>query len=212
MSAAAPARPKTSRYNGGRLITGSLVLLFGVGLLLQALGVVALPWDVLLPIVLILSGAAIVWNARAGRRSGGLGALGVTLTLVLLVGSVAHVPLRGGVGNRTFRPATFEGLQPEYHLAVGRLTLGLRALETQQPAASRTVHVRLGIGQLSVHLGTTMLVQVRAHAEAGRVSLLGRTESGFGVDIASLPKVPAGVPILTLDLSVGAGQIEVTRA
>jgi hypothetical protein len=209
MSAPAPARPKASRRDIGRLITGALVLLFGIGWLLQALGVVSLPWDVLLPVALILIGAAVVWNAGAGRRSGGLITLGILLTLALLIGSVAHIPLRGGVGDRTYRPSSFEALGAEYRLAVGDLTFGLRDLAGQQPPASKTVRVRLGVGRLTVHVGRATLIQVRAHAEVGRVSVFGRSESGFDIDVDSLPKVPAGVPVLTLDLSVGAGDLEV---
>jgi hypothetical protein len=211
MSAPAPTRPRASRLDTGRVVTGALVLLFGIGWLLQALGVVALPWEVLFPFALILTGAAVVWNARTGKRSGGLIALGFTLTLVLLVGSVAHIPLRGGVGDRTYRPASFEVLRPEYRLAVGQLTVGLRALESQPATASRTVHARVGIGRLEVHVGGAMLIQVRAHAELGRVTVFDRSDTGFDVDVASLAKVPAGAPVLSLDLSVGVGEIEVTR-
>jgi hypothetical protein len=210
MSAPAPARSKASRYNGSRLITGVLVLLFGLGWLVQALGVFSRPWDVLLPVGLILIGAAVVWNARAGRRSGGLGTLGVILTLVLLVGSAIHVPLAGGVGERTYHPESFDDLDPTYELAAWSLRLGLRQLPAL-PDASRTVRVRLGAGQVTVHVGTEALLRVRTHVGVGRVLLFDRSEAGFGVDLDSLPKVPAPVPTLTLDVYVGAGQIRVIR-
>jgi hypothetical protein len=204
------SRPDARRYNAPRLLAGALVLLFGVGWLLQALGIVSFPWDVLLPVALVVTGAAVVWHARAGRRSGGLVALGIVLTVLLLVGTLIDVPLQGGVGDRKYRPGSFAALRPEYELAVGDLSLGLRDLPSSV-RASRTVHVRLGMGRMTVHVASDAVVQVLAHAEVGRVEVFDRAESGFDVDVRSLPSIPAGGPVLTLDLSIGVGEIRVFR-
>jgi hypothetical protein len=193
----------------GRLLAGALLVLFGIGWLVEALGVADVPWDVVLPVALIALGAVVVVNGRGGRSQGGLIALGLVLTVVLTVGSAIDVPLTGGVGDRTFRPATLSVLRSDYGLAIGQLDLDLRDLPRSGLDASRVVHVHLGIGQVVVHVRSGALIVVRAHAEAGQVIVFGRSNGGFNVDGGFQPRVPAGTPLLTIDVTVGLGEVQV---
>lgn len=193
----------------GRLLAGALLVLFGIGWLLDALGVADVPWDVVLPASLIALGGVVVVNARGGRSQGGLIALGLALTVVLTVGSAIDVPLTGGVGDRTFRPATLSVLRSDYGLAIGQLDLDLRDLPRSGVDASRVVHVHLGIGQVVVHVRPGALIAVRAHAEVGQVIVFETSNGGFNVDGGFQPKVPAGTPVLTIDVAVGLGEVQV---
>lgn len=184
-------------------------MLFGIGWLFEALSVADVPWEVLLPLALIALGGVVVVNARAGRSQGGLVALGVVLTVVLTVGSAIDVPLTGGVGDRTYRPTTLSELRSDYGLAIGQLDLDLRDIPRQGPDASRVVHVHLGIGQIVVHLRNGALIAVRAHAGAGQVIVFGRSNGGFNVDGGFQPMVPSGTPLLTIDVRVGLGEVQV---
>jgi hypothetical protein len=195
----------------GRLLAGALLVLFGIGWLVEALGVADVPWDVVLPAALIALGGVVVVNARSGRSQGGLIALGLALTLVLTVGSAIDVPLTGGVGDRTFRPATLSVLRSDYGLAIGQLDLDLRDLPRSGPDVSRVVHVHLGIGQVVVHVRSGALIVEPAHAEVGQVIVFGRSNGGFNVDGGFQPKVPAGTPLLTIDVTVGLGELQVRR-
>lgn len=207
---APPSRP--SDVHVGRLLAGVVLLLLGVGWMLEALDVANVPWDVLLPIALIVIGGLVLWNARAGRGSGGLVTLGIVLTLVLAIGTVVSVPLEGGIGDHTYHPRSFDGLRDEYKLGIGHLDLDLRDLDASGGlSSSRTVHVRVGIGQLVVHMSSHPLVDIRAHSGIGQVDVFGHQNGGFGVDGGYHPRVPPGAPVLTLDLSVGIGQVQVTR-
>jgi hypothetical protein len=196
----------------GRLLAGALLVLFGIGWLVEALGVADVPWDVVLPVALIALGAVVVVNGRGGRSQGGLIALGLVLTVVLTVGSAIDVPLTGGVGDRTFRPATLSVLRSDYGLAIGQLDLDLRDLPRSGLDASRVVHVHLGIGQVVVHVRSGALIVVRAHAEAGQVIVFGRSNGGFNVDGGFQPRVPAGTPLLTIDVTVGLGEVQVRHS
>ena len=103
----APAAPAPAGRSLGHIVLGAVLVLIGVGWLLEALDVADVPWRFLLPSVLILVGLALTLGARTGRH-GGLVAVGVVLTvLVLLAGAIevlVDVPLAGGVGDKTHTP------------------------------------------------------------------------------------------------------------
>lgn len=206
-----PPSPKRSGFQIGRLLAGLVIVVFGIGWLLETLGAAIVPWRVVLPTALILIGFALVLSARSGREHGGLITLGILLTVVLAVGTVVNVPVRGGVGQRSERPNSYTELQGQYNLAVGQLTLDLTELPVPVPSslAHRSVRVRVGVGQLVVVVPRAMLVDVWAHAGLGRVSVFGRERSGFDATGGFLPFVPSEGMTIVLDVSVGIGDVEV---
>jgi len=58
MSTTSPPASPLERAHSGRLVAGLLLVLFGVGWLLEVLDVIDFPWDVLLPVALVLVGVA----------------------------------------------------------------------------------------------------------------------------------------------------------
>jgi hypothetical protein len=209
-----PPGPKSSasaKLPTGRLLAGGLLVLFGIGWLFEALDIADVPWDVLLPVTLIALGGVVIVNARGGRSQGGLITLGIVLAVVLTVGSAIDVPLRGGVGDRSYRPTSLSGLQSDYGLAIGRLDLDLRDIEIPKEGldASQVVHVHLGIGQIVIHVPEGALIAVRAHAELGQVIVFGDPNGGFNVDGGFAPRVLAGTRVLTIDVTVGLGEVQV---
>lgn len=206
-----PVSSASRKLPTGRLLAGGLLVLFGIGWLFEALDVADVPWDVLLPLVLIALGGVVVVNARAGRSQGGLIALGVVLAVVLTVGSAIDVPLTGGVGDRTYRPTTLSELRSDYGLAIGQLDLDLRDLDIPRegPDTSRVVHVHLGIGQIVVHVPNGTLIAVRAHAELGQVIVFDHSNGGFNVDGGFAPRILGNTHSLTIDVRVGLGEVQV---
>jgi hypothetical protein len=82
------------------------------------------------------------------------------------------------------------------------------------------VKASVGIGQLTVRIPSAseeFVVAATGHVGAGQVMMFGRENSGLDVDLSG--QIPGsdrfiilgGTNMLTLDLSVGLGQIEVTR-
>lgn len=186
----------------GRIVLGIVLLLAGVGWLLQALDVVDVPWQVALSASLVLVGAAIL----AVGRHGGLIAIGVTLTVILALASVLDVPFRGGVGERSYGPTSVTELREEYTLAVGQMTVDLSAMGTA--LAGRRIEASVGIGQLVVVVPAGAQVRVEGRAGAGEVVLFGRGHSGVNVEeVAGGP-----APQADLEAAVGLGQVEVRRA
>ena len=191
------------------VLVGALLVLVGIGWLLDAAGV-EVPWRAVLPAALIAVGLACVAGAFRGRQHA-LMVVGVALTVVLSVAVAADwdldVPLAGGVGDRTERPSTPADLA-EYELGVGNLLLDLRQL--QVPPGTTTVEARVGVGELVVELPDGVSVEVMASAGLGEVQVLGQQEGGFGsrVDAVGLG---GGDRRLQVDARVGLGQVRVER-
>lgn len=196
----------------GRLLLGVLLVLLGLGWLLDTTGAADLDWDLILPIGLILVGIALAVAGWQGRGRGGLIALGVVLTVLLTIGTVVRVPLAGGIGDRTERPRTFEAARDRFELAIGELTVDLRDLPTGGgvPAEAR-IEAAVGIGHLLVLVGPDIpCVATHAEAGAGEVVVFGQRESGLGPEHRT-EDVCLGPPVLNLEVSVGLGQVEVRR-
>jgi predicted membrane protein len=215
---AQPVHPKPWRRPVplGRLILGLVLVAIGVLWLLEALDVVSFSFLAILPAGLIIVGILLIGAARTGRHSG-LIVLGVILTVVLTFASSFDIRLQGGLGERNEHPTTLADVQREYHLSIGQLTIDLRDLDFA--AGIKKVKASVGIGQLTVRVPGGLTVMAKGHAGAGQVMLFGRENSGLDVDLSARSQeqvaAPAGASAttgrLTLDLSVGLGQIEVTR-
>lgn len=211
MSTTSPPVSPLERVRSGRLVAGLLLVLFGVGWLLEVLDVIDFPWDVLLPIALILVGVAIVVASRSGARPGGLIAVGIVLTGVMVIGSAIDFPLGGGVGERLERPATVSELRDEYVLGIGQLTVDLTDLSAGALGADARTRVRVGVGQLVVIVPEELPVLVFARATVGNVRVFEDEEGGFGAEREAGPGLDGRGSVLELVLSVGLGEVEVRR-
>ncbi|MCU0282143.1 MAG: cell wall-active antibiotics response protein [Acidimicrobiia bacterium] len=214
----APAAPRPGGPRLGHIVLGAVLVLIGVGWLIEALDVADVPWRFLLPSILILVGLALTLGARTGSH-GGLIAVGVVLTVLVLLAGVFEVlidiPLSGGVGDRTRTPTTAED---EYRWGVGKMTLDLRraqGLQGEEIAAS------VVIGELVVIVPDDVPLVIEARAGLGEVVVLGESADGvdpslecYGssrdVDCSSSGEV-ASERFLHLTLEVGLGKVEVQR-
>jgi hypothetical protein len=191
------------------VLVGALLVLVGIGWLLDAAGV-EVPWRAVLPAALIAVGLACVAGAFRGRQHA-LMVVGIALTVVLSVAVAADwdldVPLGGGVGDRTERPTTPDELTG-YELGAGNLMVDLRQL--QVPPGTTAVEARVGIGELAVELPQGISVAVVARSGLGEVQVLGEGKGGLGSRIDATSDA-GGDRRLELDLRVGLGQVRVER-
>ncbi|HSP72343.1 MAG TPA: LiaF domain-containing protein, partial [Gaiellaceae bacterium] len=186
-------------------VVGVLLAAAGALGLLEALDVRTVDGRIWLAAAVLFVGAAIAVGAATARSVAGLVGLGLVL-LVALIGALAlHVPLRGGVGDHTYRPLAAQDVRGQYRLAVGNLIVDLR--DVSLPRGDTHVKVSLGIGNLRVHVPDGVSVDVRGKASAGNVTLFGHTEQGTGVD--SFTHVSGDTRRLVLNTEVGVGNIEV---
>jgi cell wall-active antibiotic response 4TMS protein YvqF len=204
-----PARADRHGPAAATVLVGALLVLVGIGWLLDA-GGVEVPWRAILPAALIAVGLACVAGAFQGRQHAMM-VLGLALTVVLAVAVATDwdldVPLAGGVGDRTERPATPADLT-EYELGAGDFLLDLQRL--QVPPGTTTVEARVGVGELVVEVPDGVTVRVLASSGLGEIQVLGEQDNGFANRVDTTVEA-GGDRRLELDLRVGIGQVRVER-
>ncbi|MGW1881079.1 PspC domain-containing protein [Streptomyces sp. NPDC001970] len=167
---------------------------------------------------LAVFGLGLAVSSFLGRT--GFGTILMTmLTAVLLTGAAALPKDISTEWARTeWQPATVAAVAPRYELGTGVATLDLARVAIP---ADRTVSTRaeLGIGRLHVIVPKDATVKVTAEAGLGEVRLPDDPPNDVDISPAQArtrtlaPPTgtkPAGT--LALDLEVGFGQVEVTRA
>jgi phage shock protein PspC (stress-responsive transcriptional regulator) len=212
----APIGPGTSLWRAGRRLPTAVVVVLGA-LLLVALGH-ALTW-----------GAAPGLGAGLGAAlSGSLGFVVAAVllfvlmrarwlrvlvavllaVLLLVVGSVAAFGDR--LGSRTFHVTSASDLRSSYDFGAGTVDLDLSALRVTGDEAT---HVRLGRGTVRVTVPADTDVVVHARAGLGSVRVAGHESSGIDAEqIQQLSAPGSRAGRLLLDVTVGAGRAEISRA
>jgi hypothetical protein len=193
----------------GRLVLGGILLIAGILWLLSSLDVIDISLTAVLPVAVIVVGLALVIGSRTGRHSGLLVA-GVVLTIAMALASTFDIRLEGGLGQRDFAPTSIADLETEYRLAMGEMTLDLRGLELSTESRV-TIAASVGMGQLVVRVPPDLLVHVHATAGAGQVVLFGRESNGLDAELTTPMGAGPGHPNLTIELSVGLGQVDVSE-
>lgn len=192
---------RAGRVHPGRLTLGAILLIVGVGWLLQVLEVVEVRWQALLAAALIAIGLALM----VVGRQGGLITLGAILTVLLAFASMLDVPFEGGVGERAHRPTAAADLEERYRLGIGTLTVDLTDVEIADGTA---IEASVGMGELVVVVPGEARVRASGRAGVGEVLLLGRSQGGLGVEHAV---TEGSGPDLEIEASVGMGKVEVRR-
>ncbi|MDQ3107089.1 MAG: hypothetical protein M3Q68_04710 [Actinomycetota bacterium] len=197
---------------------GALLVLGGVGWLVQQLDLVEVSLATMLSTLLIALGIGLVATARRAGGGGGLVALGLALTVALASVSAVDVGLlQKGVGERSFVPTDAGDLESNYQLGVGSLTLDLTELDAAA-MAGRRVRVQVAMGELIVVLPPAEVVGVEiiAEAQAGELDLFSNTgEAAGGTNVRGRYEDPPSeieAEQLELDLDVGLGSIQVVRS
>jgi hypothetical protein len=131
----------------------------------------------------------------------------LALALPATAVAAADIDVHGGVGERTYRPATTQDLRDKYRLGIGRLVLDLRDTDLS-PGAHRT-RVELGVGQALVLVPDDVCVSTHAHLSGGAVTLFHEESGGADFDFEDGRRAPSGTPLLELDGDVGFGALEV---
>src|SRR3954451_10273063 len=158
-------------------------------------------------IVVIALGAVLVVTAFVG---GGLRWLIVpALALALSAGAVAasDLDVRGGVGERIYRPASGADLRGDYRLGVSYLLVDLRG--TDLGPGDHRIHLKLGVGQAEVLVPRDVCVSSTAHIAGGATTIFDRETGGTEHDWQDVRDAPAGTPHLIVDADVGFGQLRI---
>lgn len=179
-----------SRWNSSQVLFAGLLILLGVFLLLGNLGLLALNWNLLWPVVVILFGIWLIWRSLLPPSPRGE-----------FWGMGHYAPNLNG---KSVDRQTYSHGFGDFDLDLSKAAIG---------EGLTTVHASHGIGELSVLVPRDLSVHIRASAGMGEVEIFGRESGGIGPTVRYQSDDYAGAARkLDLDASVGMGEVRVIRA
>ena len=94
----------------------------------------------------------------------------LALTMGVAVAAAADLDLKGGIGERDYRPESVSAIPADgYELGIGRLAVDLRGIDWS-PKQVIDLDVRVGAGQAVVAVPSDVCVVADAHVGAGLVA------------------------------------------
>ena len=216
-------RPAPPKQRGPRWIGGWVFLL---ALCAGALGTAA-KWDdqalgtslqAGLACALVVFGLGIALSAFLGRTGAGSVFLAIVTAGLLAASAALPKDLTTHWEHLTWQPAAVADVQPKYDLGNGVGTLDLTRLRLAKGQTVAT-DAEVGVGQLKVIVPSDVTVKLSVDVRVGDIQLPGDDKKDVDVEPGKHQQVtltPAtGVKstgTLDLDLQVGVGQAEVSRA
>lgn len=180
-----------TRWNSSQVFFAALLIVLGIVLLLGNLGLLALNWNLLWPVILILFGLWLIWRAFRPRQNPGDVSWGFGEYSPDLAGkSIDRQSYSHGFG--------------DFDLDLTRATIG---------DGQTMVRASHGFGDLTVVVPREISVRVHASAGMGDVAVFGQHSGGIGctLDFQSDDYASAARK-LDIDVSVGMGEVRVVRA
>lgn len=190
---------------------GVLALLIGIAAVGGFVGVFALAamgGGTALAVLAVVAGVALVVAAFAGGARW-LIVPALVLVLPLAIVAAADIEVEGGVGERSYRPASTQDLRSDYRLGMGELVVDLRDVEL--PAGRTDVHVEVGIGHTVVRVPDDACVSSDVEIGVGHAQVLDRESEGVDVAFVQSAAPSADAPQLHLDADLGLGELEIRR-
>lgn len=207
------------RHGGDRPTAGRVAARAGIGVGVLVLSIAgfllsgvasATGYGALVAVVVVLIGAALVAGAVAGRREARWLVLPAAVVAVPLgVVAASDLDLRGGFGERTFRPTSAAAVPPGYRLGAGRMEIDLRGAGL--PPGERRLAVSLGAGEAVVVVPRDVCVQTDARVGAGRVQAFDRSDDGGDVEMRAPAPSPPAAKRLLLSSDIGVGALHVVN-
>jgi phage shock protein PspC (stress-responsive transcriptional regulator) len=210
-----PQRPRRRPFLGPLTFAVALIVT-GLVLVLDNLGLVDLSIGQQLAVFLTVLGGGLLVGTWWGRAWGLIPVGLLAVPVVALAALAGPVPVKGGVADRLFQPATAAEVRPGYRLAGGAMILDLSRVKFGQGAPP--VQASVAGGRLLVVVPDEVAARVRGRVGVGSLDLLGHKDVGAQLDStvteppAKAPAKGAAAPTVNLDLMAGYGVIEVRRA
>ena len=158
-----------------------------------------------------VTGVALILGAWVGRPPG-LIWIGSLLAVTLAITAAVSAVDMEVSGNRTWRPASVNELEPSYSIDLGNGTLDLRQVDFT--GAYRSVRIDVNAGNFTLLLPSDVDISGEATVTYGHLIVVDEEISGSDVtrqfsDLGDDDR--AGPGRLTLDITVDAGNMEVRR-
>jgi Cell wall-active antibiotics response 4TMS YvqF len=204
-----PKPPRPPSFLGPIAISLGVVIV-GVLFALDASNAIELSAQAIFATTLLIVGLALVVGTWIGRARL-LIAFGVVLAIALALAAAVDVPLRGGMGNRSYAPTSAANIPTTYRLAIGHQMIDLTGLDLAGKKIQVTSSV--GIGEVEVQVPSNVRVVAHGRTGIGDVNINGDNNGGSHVDrTLVLPAIGTAVAgEIDLDLRVGIGRVFVDR-
>lgn len=209
MSSPEPTGPVRSRSASQTFLGAALIAVGGLWLV-NSTGIGRIDWTMVLAGALGVLGLALALGI-GGRSAGGLVPLGFVLVALIFASYLIQPTWNFAptVGERAFSPTNTTQMEGLYRHGVGSLEVDLSRVTFDEPAH---VSASLGMGELVFIVPEDLKIEVRAGAGMGSVEVLGSEQSGIGPELNyRSDDIGRDDDVLTLDLSVGMGSVEVRR-
>ncbi len=159
-------------------------------------------------LVVVIGVALAVLSFRGGSKWLIVPAL--ALTIGVGVAAAADLDLKGGVGDRDYRPQSVAAIPDDgYKLGVGRMAVDLRGIDWS-PKQVVDLDVHIGAGQALVAVPSDVCVVADGHMGAGLIRVAGQQSDGFDVDL-NTGEGARGLPQLRINADGDVGEIRVVN-
>ena len=157
--------------------------------------------------IVIASGLALIAGAFAGQWARWLILPALAVALPAGVVAAADVNVKGGYGEKTYRPAGPGHVRDAYQIGAGHLVVDLRGADLA-PGDHR-IKLRVGVGEADLIVPRDVCVSTDSHMGIGGVQVFERTGGGVDSDWQDERSAPVGTPRVVLDGDVGIGAVTV---
>jgi phage shock protein PspC (stress-responsive transcriptional regulator) len=157
--------------------------------------------------IVIVAGMALIAGAFFGSWARWLILPALALALPAGVVAAANLDIRGGNGERTYRPATAAAIHDSYRLGVGHLVVDLR--DARLTPGDHRIKIRLGVGEAELLVPPGVCVSTDSHTGIGGTSVFNRNGGGIDADWTDERSAPEGTARIVVDGDVGIGALVV---
>lgn len=205
-----PPAPPRSRSVLGRVTIAVVLLALGGGAIADQLDLLRFTAADAAATALGIVGVGLLVGTWFGRARG-LIVLGIMLVPVVVATSFLRgtgIDVGAGAGERVHVVSTASGLEPEYSLGAGKMELDVSGLEP--PGGGVSTAVRLGAGEVRLHVPEDTHVVIDARVQLGVLDLPGVDRAGPGLtERLELGSVGDPGGTLHVDVELGVGELSV---
>jgi phage shock protein PspC (stress-responsive transcriptional regulator) len=155
--------------------------------------------------IVIAAGFALIAGAFFGSWARWLILPALALALPAGVVAAANLDVRGGNGERTYRPASAADVHDSYRLGAGHLVVDLR--DARLTPGDHRIKIRLGVGEAELLVPPGVCVSTDSHVGIGGTSVFNRDGGGIDADWTDERSAPEGTPRVLVEGDVGIGAL-----
>jgi hypothetical protein len=159
--------------------------------------------------IVIAAGLALIAGAFMGPRVRWLILPALAVALPAGVVAAADIDVKGGYGDRTYRPASSDTVRDSYRLGAGKLVVDLR--DAHLAPGDHHIKLRLGVGEVQLVVPRDVCVSTDSHLGIGGVAMFDRDGGGVDFDQQDERTAPEGTPRVVVDADIGVGALSVSH-